>query len=485
MSVKIGFLSLPTQNWLSLKRTRKFYIKALSEHFKVIEIRSEQDFLEHGTRCRLWINFFGDLAWKFKNRIQAPVLFCLHGGGVLDYRLLMERARELNSHDGFIVNCRGDLKILKALFKSPPYRHLLPLPVSEELGNEWSKPQNKKLLSIEEDCIVMGFFARLLPQKNLHKAIILCHALRIKGIKIKLIIVGDYWVDYPILNWQQSKTSYRDYINDLIKDYALRDRILHFQSNLTDSELSVAYGALDFLYHPTHSLGENFGYAPVEAMKCGTPTLGNAYGGLKDSIISGETGYLIPTWTTDSGIRSDDNAAFTWTMDFCASPQLRETFSKQCKIRAETHYSNDAFARQLRKIVGSMLGITGDKEPIEASIKPFKEYSHDLLPDATPSWSYYRGVVDLYCSHSLADFKLSETCKLRAFSEFEKRDTQVKAEDPTWPLKFTLSKEEYLLLQNCSEFITLDALSHIHDGPLDKHIIWNLLHSGVLIHSQK
>jgi glycosyltransferase involved in cell wall biosynthesis len=38
---------------------------------------------------------------------------------------------------------------------------------------------------------------------------------------------------------------------------------------------------------------EDFGMSPVESMACGTPVIGVNDGGLKETILDGETGILI------------------------------------------------------------------------------------------------------------------------------------------------------------------------------------------------
>ncbi len=45
------------------------------------------------------------------------------------------------------------------------------------------------------------------------------------------------------------------------------------------------------LLFPAH---EDFGIVPVEAQACGTPVVGLDRGGLLETVVHGETGYLIP-----------------------------------------------------------------------------------------------------------------------------------------------------------------------------------------------
>lgn len=41
-------------------------------------------------------------------------------------------------------------------------------------------------------------------------------------------------------------------------------------------------------------MDEDFGMSPVESMACGTPVIGVADGGLKETIVHEKTGVLLP-----------------------------------------------------------------------------------------------------------------------------------------------------------------------------------------------
>ncbi len=71
-----------------------------------------------------------------------------------------------------------------------------------------------------------------------------------------------------------------------------RSVVLEFRVNVSDDELVRLYNqARAFVYSPVL---EPFGFAPLEAMACGTPVVAVNEGGVRESVRDGETGYLVP-----------------------------------------------------------------------------------------------------------------------------------------------------------------------------------------------
>jgi glycosyltransferase involved in cell wall biosynthesis len=98
----------------------------------------------------------------------------------------------------------------------------------------------------------------------------------------------EVWRDLPDLPLHVVGTASLDMVR------ALRSRAPHgvyFRGPLSGTDLAEAYrGAAVAVFAP---YGEEFGLAALEAMACGVPVVAWRDGGLTESIIEGETGFLV------------------------------------------------------------------------------------------------------------------------------------------------------------------------------------------------
>jgi glycosyltransferase involved in cell wall biosynthesis len=77
---------------------------------------------------------------------------------------------------------------------------------------------------------------------------------------------------------------------------ALAPQGVHFRGRLTSTDLADAYRGAALAVFAPH--GEEFGMAPLEAMASGIPVVAWRDGGLQETVLDGETGYLVTDGVT-------------------------------------------------------------------------------------------------------------------------------------------------------------------------------------------
>src|SRR5947199_3382744 len=92
--------------------------------------------------------------------------------------------------------------------------------------------------------------------------------------------------------------------------------------------LPMYYSAADvFVTTPWY---EPFGITPLEAMACGTPVVGSNVGGIKYSVVDGETGFLVPA--------RDPRAIAHKTADILRDDHLRARMSGAAVARVRSRF---------------------------------------------------------------------------------------------------------------------------------------------------
>jgi len=98
-----------------------------------------------------------------------------------------------------------------------------------------------------------------------------------KDIRPNLIIIGNF-------------TS-KNYMDNLLERAKSKDVTVELKLLISDEELLKLYNEAKMVIYPP--VMEPFGLVPLEAMACGTPVIGVKEGGIRETIVDGETGLLI------------------------------------------------------------------------------------------------------------------------------------------------------------------------------------------------
>jgi glycosyltransferase involved in cell wall biosynthesis len=140
------------------------------------------------------------------------------------------------------------------------------------LGIDETKFRPAPAIPKEASIITVG---RTYPEKG-HTLIIQALSCVPKHIRPTLIIIGD-----------MRDPDEERYFSSLAREHGVSFQI---QSGISDKELVNWFQrSLFFVYAP---IMEPFGFAPLEAMACGLPVVAVKEGGVRETVVDGETGFL-------------------------------------------------------------------------------------------------------------------------------------------------------------------------------------------------
>lgn len=188
-----------------------------------------------------------------------------------------------------------------------------------------------KLKYFHSNELIIGFVGRI---RDDHKRVSdLVQAVKqLNHPNIKLLIVGN--------------GPDRLFIEDLVKSEGLEFQTLFvgYQGNT-----SAFYSIMDILCVP--SAREGFGLVAVEGMLHKLPVVATSVGGLKEIVIDGTTGFLVPP-------KSPEYLAEK-LQKLIHDPAIRKQFGEAGYQRAMTHYTAERYCRDIEKLYLDLLAEKG------------------------------------------------------------------------------------------------------------------------------
>jgi glycosyltransferase involved in cell wall biosynthesis len=289
----------------------------------------------------------------------------------------------LDGRDVVWCSCAADLQIYSTLVASGgPQAVLVPYGLEDgafrPLG-PGARERLRRRWGLERRDFVLVYAGRVTVEKNVHALLDVVGRLRRDGCPATLLVAGS-WHDVP---FEQFCVRPGDLRARLTRGLGRHVRLL---PPLNDTRLNDLYNLADVCVNLTLHHDENFGYAQVEAMSAGLPVVATAWGGLRDTVVDGVTGFLADTWLTDHGIRFDLPAVVEALEILAADPALRASLAASAEARARREYSRDAYRARLRGLIAPDCAGGGT-----ARYTPFGAAYDARFPGVAP---VYRGFSD-------------------------------------------------------------------------------------------
>ena len=178
-----------------------------------------------------------------------------------------------------------------------------------------------------------GYFlvpGRIMYSKNIDLALDAFLAARKQGLQSRLVVAGTVdakSVDYLASLRERAKGSPVDFELDISDDRMVQ---------LMQQSLAVVFP----------SWNEDFGIIPLEAMATGTPVIGVDAGGTRETVLDGETGWLLER----------DPAVFAQRLLDIEANDAPSLAMREAARRRAQEFSWDAFARRIDDVLELVAG---------------------------------------------------------------------------------------------------------------------------------
>ncbi|MGE4336728.1 MAG: glycosyltransferase [Pigmentiphaga sp.] len=196
--------------------------------------------------------------------------------------------------DCLIAECEQDQEDLLALYGADASRiSIVPCGYDAEEMYPQEMVLARRKLGWEPAGFRVLQLGRLVPRKGVDNVIRAVARLRSRyDVEARLCIVGG---DAPRPDAPRSAEMAR--LMRVCEEEGVRNSV-EFAGRRDRWELADYYGASDvFVTTPWY---EPFGITPLEAMACARPVVGADTGGIRSTVVNGQTGYLVPPRDPDS-----------------------------------------------------------------------------------------------------------------------------------------------------------------------------------------
>ena len=307
--------------------------------------------------CHTWYSHFGGILAK-KN-YGIPLVITVHSleplrpwkreqlGGGYDFSLWVEKTA-LEMADAVVAVSQETKRDVERLFEVNPKRlHVIHNGIDLDEYRKVASANALKRYQIDPNKPYLLFVGRITRQKGI---IYLARAIEFMDRDFQIVLCAGA-PDTPEIATEMNEA--------ISKAKAQRPGIIWIEEMLDRKSTIELYSHAAVFCCP--SIYEPFGLINLEAMACETAVVASAVGGIKEVVVDGETGFLVPlNQTTESPFAPTEPEKFSRDLaarinQLMKDRELRERFGNAGRKRAAEKFSWSAIAQQTIGLYQSLL----------------------------------------------------------------------------------------------------------------------------------
>jgi glycosyltransferase involved in cell wall biosynthesis len=400
--MRVG-LKLPTEFGLqSGRRMYRWLYEALSARHELVFLPPEYPYVSEGERARMAEELVAGcdvllglpesalLAARRRLGSDVPFLFFAFGDipmGAFDVQAILP---DLTTRDVFLATCEAEVEVAGRFFRNLPVR-VIPFPFDAgdfyPLDAEERHAARARLRFGDDDRIVL-YAGRIALEKSIPTLLRIFDVVSRRVPDAHLVIVGPLGGGAALERFGVVPAALPATFSRLVSRAERPDRI-HTFGPTGGARLRELYNIADVTVNLSLNPDECFGLVQLEAIACGTPVVGTAWGGLKDTVAHGESGYQVSTMATPTGVKLDWWEAANRIVALLEDGPARERFREACPRVAQRH-SPEALASVLEEVFcGALRGRGRPATPIQAT--RFGEEFWSVCDIRWPGPAFHRG----------------------------------------------------------------------------------------------
>ncbi len=307
--------------------------------------------------CHTWYSHFGGILAKLN--YGRPLVITVHSleplrpwkreqlGGGYDFTLWLEKTA-MEMADAVIAVSHETKKDIERLFQIEPARlHVIYNGIDLQEYRPSAESDALVRHGIDPDQPFLLFVGRITRQKGI---VHLVRAIELMDPGFQIVLCAGA-PDTPEIAAEMAAA--------VKQAQAKRGGIIWIDTMLDKPSVIDLYSRAAVFCCP--SIYEPFGIINLEAMACETAVVASAVGGIKEVVVDGETGFLVPVeQMTESPFEPVDPQKFSRDLaakinELMANPGLQMQFGRAGRKRAEEKFSWGAIAQETKQLYETLV----------------------------------------------------------------------------------------------------------------------------------